>query len=821
MGLRTKPARSTPNGSKRDSYDAFISYSHAVDAHLSRSLQAGLHRFAKPLYRLRALRVFRDEGSLSVNPALWTSITTALDGTRWFLLLASPEAARSEWVGREAEYWCAHTSPERIMIVLTSGTISWDDAAGDFDWDKTDALPPTLRGVFDEEPRYVDVTWARDLADVSLSNPRFVEVIADVAAPLHGRPKDELFGEDVRQHRKTRHIARAAVVTLTVLLLAAVTAALVAVDQRETARAERDRAEEQARIALSRQLAAEAVALPDNRFDLALLVAAQAYEVEPTAQARGALLSVLARSPHLAGYLPNTEGATTLAVNPRGTTLLVAPRDRPPALWSLRTLRRMAPLESPADVTAAAFGPDGRMVATGSSDSTLRIWDARTGRQQARMSLGSAVRAVAFDPVEEQIAAADDEGAIAVFSTAGGEPQRAFSSGLLAVSTLVFKRSALVVADGQGNLTIWDVGAVPAQRLGDDIAGGGQPMVSAFSADARLFAAVTLGQQTPYLFDVAARSFLFGDTLVGPTVEVDAMAFSADAKTLVTVGGGRITLWDVASGEALPDPVRGAPATSWAEPSGNIVRGALAVAADARRLVVGGEQGVAVWDLRGHTLRSDVRVEGITPLADVPNVARGAASAAFSPNGELLAWTIASSRGLEVVVWNLHADREVLRVAQEKVVGFSPNSATLATGSFLDEGFTLVDVAAGTTRAVDELPWDGQPQEGAQDDADPWVAAHGGLGASIAFDGTVTLWDTQRRQPLGTVAVPGAFDFSALAFDPTGGRLAVASPGGALSLIDTDVMSWRAKACALAARSLTRAEWNQFFGPTVAYAPAC
>jgi WD40 repeat protein len=173
------------------------------------------------------------------------------------------------------------------------------------------------------------------------------------------------------------------------------------------------------------------------------------------------------------------------------------------------------------------------------------------------------------------------------------------------------------------------------------------------------------------------------------------------------------------------------------------------------------------------------------------------------------------------VVWNLHADREVLLVAQEKVVGFSPNGATLATGSFLDEGFTLVDVAAGTTRAVDELPWDGQPQEGAQDDADPWVAAHGGLGASIAFDGTVTLWDTQRRQPLGTVAVPGAFDFSALAFDPTGGRLAVASPGGALSLIDTDVMSWRAKACALAARSLTRAEWNQFFGPTVAYAPAC
>ena len=55
-------------------YKAFISYSHAADDRLAPALQSALHSFAKPWYRLRAIRVFRDKTSLSVNPALWPSI---------------------------------------------------------------------------------------------------------------------------------------------------------------------------------------------------------------------------------------------------------------------------------------------------------------------------------------------------------------------------------------------------------------------------------------------------------------------------------------------------------------------------------------------------------------------------------------------------------------------------------------------------------------------------------------------------------------------------------------------------------------------------
>ena len=81
-------------------YDGFISYSHAADDLLAPRLQAGLQRFAKPWWKRRALRISRDESSLSANPHLWSSITDTLDQSGWLVLLMSPDAAESLWVRR-------------------------------------------------------------------------------------------------------------------------------------------------------------------------------------------------------------------------------------------------------------------------------------------------------------------------------------------------------------------------------------------------------------------------------------------------------------------------------------------------------------------------------------------------------------------------------------------------------------------------------------------------------------------------------------------------------------------------------------------------
>src|SRR5258705_7059638 len=138
-------------------YDAFVSYSHAKDKPIAAALQSVIQRLGKPWYRRRALRIFRDDTSLSATPGLWPSIESALAQSRYMILLASPDAATSPWVAKEVAYWLGHKSADTLLIALTDGDLSWENAAGDFIWRKGVALPPVLAGRFRSEPRLVDL----------------------------------------------------------------------------------------------------------------------------------------------------------------------------------------------------------------------------------------------------------------------------------------------------------------------------------------------------------------------------------------------------------------------------------------------------------------------------------------------------------------------------------------------------------------------------------------------------------------------------------------------------------------------------------------
>ena len=201
-------------------YDGFLSYSHAADGRLAPALQRGLQRLAKPWNSRRALRIFRDETGLSTNPHLWSAIENALDESQWFVLLASPEAAQSEWVNKEISHWLITKSVDHILPVVTEGTWDWDPATGDFSAESS-AVPEALRGALADEPRHLDLRWARVETDLDLRNTRFRSAVADLAAPMHGVAKDELEGEDIRQHRRTRRLARAGVSALALLVVIA------------------------------------------------------------------------------------------------------------------------------------------------------------------------------------------------------------------------------------------------------------------------------------------------------------------------------------------------------------------------------------------------------------------------------------------------------------------------------------------------------------------------------------------------------------------------------------------------------------------------
>jgi WD40 repeat protein len=423
-------------------YRAFVSYSHAADGTLAPALQAALQGFAKPWYRLRAMRVFRDKTSLAANPALWPAIERALADSQWFLLMAAPESARSPWVEQEVRWWLEHRSPDSMLVVLTDGELAWDATRSDFDWSRTTALGRSLSGKFASEPLYVDLRWAKGAERLSLRDTRFRAAVLDLAAPLHGRPKDDLDGEDVRQHRRTQRVAWSAGLALVVLTVAALGAATMAVHQARIAEARRQEAEREREIAVARQLAAQSEILRGQRTDLlptSVLLAVEslrrAFSLEAVQSLQKGLQLLSAPGTLTVRHGANANDALLTS---DGRRLVTASDDGTARVWDAATGaeivrleiggrvmnlhlsrdgRRLATLtyagktvqvsdpasgrialrlDHPAAVDVAAFSPDGAELATGARDGLVRIWDLASGRERLRLPHQNWVRALAY-----------------------------------------------------------------------------------------------------------------------------------------------------------------------------------------------------------------------------------------------------------------------------------------------------------------------------------------------------------------------------------------------------------------------------------------
>ncbi len=391
--------------------DAFISYHHASDSAKAAHLRRGLQNFARSWRQLRALRVFLDKDSLSANPGLWPEIERQLADSGAFILLACPGSADSVWVRKEAEWWRTGLGPRKMLIAVTGGELVWDHDRGDFDWERTTCLPRTMAGMFTDEPRWVDLRWMSEDDPGSLRDPRFQQCVADLAAPLHGRPKEDLIGADVAQHRKTRRLARGALAVITTLAVLAGTASVVAVLQRDEAR-------RQARLATSRQLAATALNLKDSNLRLASLLGIEAYRMQKSPETVTALHRLATDSPRLVGTVSAAEDITTLAYSQQDQrSVAVGDEGGAVAVWrgDGRSVRARTAL--PGGITAAAFGPDDRLLAVGDERGNLGVYDltARKLRRLAPMPKGVASMDIGL---AGDLVVADEDGTVSLYEGA-------------------------------------------------------------------------------------------------------------------------------------------------------------------------------------------------------------------------------------------------------------------------------------------------------------------------------------------------------------------------------------------------------------------
>ena len=145
--------------------------------------------------------------------------------SEYFLLLASPAAARSQWVAREITAWLEHMAVNKLILILTDGDLVWDNDAKDFDPSKSTALPPTLAGKYAGiQPLYCDFRWAQHQSLQSLKPSKYREAVGTIAATLNGVAKADIIRYDIAAQKKAIRLAWVAAISLAVLAVLAIVA---------------------------------------------------------------------------------------------------------------------------------------------------------------------------------------------------------------------------------------------------------------------------------------------------------------------------------------------------------------------------------------------------------------------------------------------------------------------------------------------------------------------------------------------------------------------------------------------------------------------
>ncbi|MGH3774739.1 MAG: TIR domain-containing protein [Pseudonocardiaceae bacterium] len=749
-------------------YDAFISYSHTLDGALARALQTGLERFAKPWYRPRALRVFRDTTKLAANPNLWSSIETALASSAWLVLMASPNAARSKWVNREVAWWLENKSPQRLLVVLTEGEFACDGGAGHADGTPA-ALPPALRDVFVEEPRWVDLRWLHDVDQVDQSNPRLRECVADVAATVHEVSKDALVGEHIRQHRRTLRLARGGVTALAMLLIAAVVAALIAVNQRNQAQTQRD-------TAIFNQIIAQADRVRSTDVSLAAQLDLTAYRMRPTPDLYTVLVTDAnaALSTLLVGH---THVVTAVVFSPDGRTLATGSADNTVRLWDVTDPSRPTPLGQPLAghtdyVRAVVFSPDGRTLASGGHDETVRLWDVTDPAHPTLLGRPltdhtNAVHAVAFSPDGRTLASGSADQTVLLWNI----PAQLLTGHIDTVWAVAFSLDGRTLATSGDDQTVrlWNVtDPTHPTPLGQPLTGHtGWVGAVAFSLDGRTLATGS-GDQTVRLWNVTdpAHPTPLGQPLTGHTRYVAAVAFSPDGRTLASGSADQtVRLWDVTD-PAHPTPL-GQPLTGHTDYVHPMV-----LSRDGRTLATGGaDRTVRLWNVTDPARPTALG----EPLTDHTNAVN---AIAFSPDGHTLA-----SGGADQTV----RLRNVTDPAHPIPLGqpLTGHTNFIAAMGFSPDGHTLVSGGADRTVRLWNV-------------TDPAYAA-------------------SRGQPL-----TGHTDtVHAVAFSPDGHTLASSSADQTVRLWEMNVDQAIQRICATTTNTLTPAKWKQYVSLDLPYRSPC
>jgi tetratricopeptide (TPR) repeat protein len=239
--------RGARHHSHQQRYMAFLSYSHD-DSEIADWLHESLEEFHVPPRLIGKLTdqgpipkrlspIFRDRHELAASPDLGEEIEEAIAGSRFLIVLCSPDAASSRWIDEEIATFKRLHREDRILAAIVAGEPFASDIPGR---EAEECFPPSLRVRFDSRGRPTAQRAEPIAADLRDEGDGKRMGLLKIAAGMMGVGLDELAQREARRRHRRLYLITAGSVAG---MLFTSGLAYTAFDARDEARDQRREAE--------------------------------------------------------------------------------------------------------------------------------------------------------------------------------------------------------------------------------------------------------------------------------------------------------------------------------------------------------------------------------------------------------------------------------------------------------------------------------------------------------------------------------------------------------------------------------------------------